>query len=136
MRIRRELKICLWQNMLNVVSGTIKYVQKFPRVFLWKKVSSGNVWDVRTQYSDWKRKRDFVFLQLKLVWPNDEVANCVYQFLSFFFPNMNLWPDFRHFIFISLKSTSLLQILKLVMGNVRTLYIAFLNIFEGVSLYL
>ena len=81
-------------------------------------MSSGNVWDVRRYYWDWKRnKKDFVFFQLKLVWPNDKDASCVYQLLSFFFQNMNLWHDFLHFIFVSLKSTSLLQILKLVIHS-------------------
>ena len=117
-KIPREMKICLWQNVLNVVTGTTKYVQEFPRVFLRIKVSSGNVWDVRRYYWDWKRnKKDFVFFQLKLVWPNDKDASCVYQLLSFFFQNMNLWHDFLHFIFVSLKSTSLLQILKLVIHS-------------------
>ena len=81
-----------------------------------------------------KEKKDFVFFLLKLVWPNDKDVSCMYQFISFFLPNMNLWPDFLHFIFFSLKSTSLLQILKLVMGNDRTFHIAFLNIVDGVSL--
>ena len=117
-KIPREMRICLWQNVLNVVTGTTKYVQEFPRVFLRIKVSSGNVWDVRRYYWDWKRnKKDFVFFQLKLVWPNDKDASCVYQLLSFFFQNMNLWHDFLHFIFVSLKSTSLLQILKLVIHS-------------------
>ena len=73
------------------------------------------------------KKKDFVFFQLNLVWPNDRDASYVYQFLSFFFQNMNLWSDFLHFIFVSLESTSLLQILKLVIGNVRILCIALLN---------
>ena len=76
------------------------------------------MWDVRRYYWDWKRnKKDFVFFQLKLVWPNDKDASCVYQLLSFFFQNMNLWHDFLHFVFVSLKSTSLLQILKLVIHS-------------------
>ena len=39
-KIPREMKICLWQNVLNVVTGTTKYVQEFPCVFLRIKVSS------------------------------------------------------------------------------------------------
>ena len=49
-KIPRKMKICLWQNVLNVVIGTTKDVQKFPLVFLRMKVSSGNVRDVRKQY--------------------------------------------------------------------------------------
>ena len=112
------MNICLWQNVLNVVTGTTKYVWEFPRVFLRIKVSSGNVWDGRGYYWDWKRnKKDFVIFQLKLVWPNDKDASCVYQLLSYFFRHMNLWHDFLHFIFVSLKSTSFLQILKLVIHS-------------------
>ena len=117
-KIPREMKICLWQNVLKVVIGTAKCVYEFPRVFLRMKVSSGIVWDVRRYYWDWKsNKKDFVFFLLKLAWPNDKDASCVNQLLSFFFQNMNLWHDFRHFIFVSLKSTSLLQILKLVIHS-------------------
>ena len=36
-----------------------------------------------------KEKRDFVFYQLKLAWPNDEDVSFLYQLLSFFFVNMN-----------------------------------------------
>ena len=39
------------------------------------------------------------------------------------------------FLFVSLKATSLLLILKLIMGNFRALHIAFLNIVDRVSLY-
>ena len=39
----REMKICLWQNVLNVVHGTTKYVEEFHRVLLQMKVSNGNV---------------------------------------------------------------------------------------------
>ena len=42
-KIPREMKNCLWQNVLNMVNGTTEYVQKFPRVFLHMKVSSGSV---------------------------------------------------------------------------------------------
>ena len=52
----------------------------------------------------------------------------MYQFLSFFFQNMNLWSDFLHFIFVTVKATGLLKVLKVVIGSVRILCIAFLNI--------
>ena len=42
-KIPREMKICLWQNVLKVVIGTAKCVYEFPRVFLRMKVSSGIV---------------------------------------------------------------------------------------------
>ena len=67
------------------------------------------------------------FFRLKLVRPNDKDTSYVYQFLSSFFSDMNLWPDFLHFKFVSHKSTCLLQILKLIIGNVRILCIGFLK---------
>ena len=68
-----------------------KICLRIPSRVLSIKVSSGNVWDVRRYYWDWKRnKKDFVFVQLKLVWPNDKDARYVYQLLSFFFQMMNL----------------------------------------------
>lgn len=35
-------EICLWQNMLNVLNGTTKYVYKFPQVLQRIKVLSKN----------------------------------------------------------------------------------------------
>ena len=37
------------------------YHKKFPGLFLGIKVSSGNVWDVRNQYSGWNRKNKKIF---------------------------------------------------------------------------
>ena len=97
-------------------------------------MSCGNVWHVRRYYWYWKRnKKDFVIFQLKLVWPNDKDASCVYQLLSYFFRNMNLWHGFLHFIFVSLKSTSLLQILKLVIHSKRS---PWLHLFPLIYIYI
>ena len=81
-----------------------------------------------------KHKKDFVFSQLKTN-ITEWKRNWLHQFLSFFFPNIDLWDDFFHIVFVSLKFIRLLQILKLAIQNVRPLCIAFLNIVDEVSLY-
>ena len=122
-RIPREMKICLWQNVLNVVNGITKYL-KIPSPVFANKSRVQICETLKHNIKIGKEKKDFVFLRLKLVWPNDKDVNRVYSYPSF----SQTWIYDLHFIFFFLKSTSLLQILKLAMGNDRTLYIAYLNI--------
>ena len=48
-RIPREMKICLWQNMLNVVNGTTKCL-KIPSLIFTNKSVERKCIDVRTKY--------------------------------------------------------------------------------------
>ena len=64
-------------------------------MFLRMKVSSGNAWDVRRYYWDWKSNKK-VFFQLKLVWPNDQDGSYV-SVIVLLFPKHEFMAWFSSF---------------------------------------